>query len=352
MSSSAPVLWQPSPDRIADANMTRFRQRIAARYKVTLDDDHALYTWSIHHSDLFWSAWWDFANVIGDKGENILIDGDKMPGARFFPDARLNYAENLLGGFGDKNEFVFWGENQLKRRIDAKSIRSRVSQVQQALRAEGVTSADRVAALLPNIPETIFALLGVTSLGATWSSASPDFGVQGVVDRFGQISPRILFVIDGYYYNGKWIDCTDKIKALLPLLPDVHKIIVVPYDGEKVKLSQKIDGVTDWSTWLMQYAPADIIFERVPFDHPLFILFSSGTTGVPKCIVHGTGGSLLQLMKEHQLHCDIKPGDRVFYFTTCSWMMWNWLVTALASGANIMLYDGSPFYPDGNILFH
>jgi acetoacetyl-CoA synthetase len=351
MPSSSPLLWRPSDQRIAQANMTRFRNHVADVHGVVLADDRALHQWSIDDPASFWSQWWDDAGIIGDKGERILIDADQMPGARFFPDAKLNYAENLLHGLKDDNEIVFWGENRIKRRVDATVIRYTVSKIQQALHAHPLQVGDRVAALMPNTPEAIMAMLGVTSVGAVWSSASPDFGVQGIIDRFGQIAPRILLIVDGYFYNGKWIDCTDKIKQVKEALPDIEQIVVVPYDGEKVNLSQDIDGVVTWYDFLHAYAPMALSFTRVSFDQTSFILFSSGTTGVPKCIMHGTGGPLLQLMKEHQLHCDIKPHDRVFYFTTCSWMMWNWLVTAMASSANIMLYDGSPFAPNGHILF-
>ena len=349
--SAHSLVWQPSANQIAKANMTAFREWLNARRTVSLPDDHALYCWSVQSIEAFWSAWWDYAEIVGKKGERILIDADKMPGAQFFPDAQLNFAENMLRGLRDENEIVFWGENQIKRRLNATSICQTVSQVQQALQSWGITNQDRVAALLPNMPETVLAMLGVTAVGAMWSSASPDFGVQGVVDRFGQIAPKILFIIDGYYYNGKWIDCTDKIIALQTALPGIEHIVILPYDGETVRLSKSVEQVLLWPDELAKFTPATVTFNRVPFNHPQFILFSSGTTGVPKCIVHGTGGTLLQLMKEHQLHCDVKPNDRMLYYTTCGWMMWNWLVTGLASGASLLLYDGSPTYPDSNILF-
>lgn len=351
MSITTPVMWQPTPKQIAQSNLTDFRNWLQARHKINVADDQALYLWSITDIADFWSCLWDYLGIVGDKGERVLINADRMPGAQFFPDARLNYAENLLHGLRDEAEIVFWGENQLKRRLTASQVRAQVSQIQQGLTACGVTSHDRVAGLLPNVPEAMTGMLGVTSLGATWSSASPDFGIQGVVDRFGQIAPTVLFITDGYYYNGKWIDCTPKIKALQEALPQIKHIIVVPYDGETVRLSEHVANITLWSDWLAGHTPRPVTFERVPFNHPLFILFSSGTTGVPKCIVHGTGGTLLQLTKEHRLHCDIKPLDRVLYFTTCGWMMWNWLTNVMASGASLMLYDGSPFYPNGNILF-
>lgn len=351
MPVTTPVMWQPSQKQIEQSNLSDFRRWLQREHGKTLADDHALYQWSVDHIADFWWFLWEYLDIVGDRGNRALIDADKMPGAQFFPDARLNYAENLLHGLRDDNEMVFWGENQIKRRSSAQHIRQTVSQIQQGLRALGVTQNNRVAGLLPNMPETMLAMLGTASLGATWSSASPDFGIQGVVDRFGQIEPTVLFIVDGYYYNGKWVDCTDKIKALHDALPQIKHVIVIPYDGETVKLSQDLPHVTLWPDWLAQFTPQTITFERVPFNHPLFILFSSGTTGVPKCIVHGTGGTLLQLTKEHRLHCDIKKEDRVLYFTTCGWMMWNWLANVMASGASIMLYDGSPFYPDGNILF-
>ena len=350
------LIWQPSPAKITAANMTAFRGWLVTNHQIDLADDQALYAWSIVDVGLFWSLLWDFFGIVGEKGQRDLIDADKMPaagskGTQFFPDAQINYAENMLQGLTDANEIVFWGENQVKRRLNAATIRSTVSQVQQMLQTLGVTQEDRVAALLPNMPETVLAMLGATSLGATWSSASPDFGVQGVVDRFGQIAPKVLFIIDGYYYNGKWIDCTGKIAALQQALPEIKHVIVVPYDGMTVKLSQPLEQITPWPQALADITPRDIVFQRVPFNHPQFILFSSGTTGKPKCIVHSAGGPLLQLMKEHRLHCDVKPGDRILYYTTCGWMMWNWLVNALASSASLILYDGSPTYPDGNILF-
>ncbi len=350
-SAAADLLWQPSNTKIATANLTTFRTWLHTQHNINLADDRALYDWSITHIVDFWSACWDFFGLVGNKGERILIDADKMPGAQFFPDAKINYAENLLHNFRGDNDIVFWGETRIKRRLNATEVKHTISRVQQALQAANITVQDRVAALLPNMPEAVLAMLGVTSLGAAWSSASPDFGVQGVVDRFGQIAPTILLICDGYNYNGKWIDCTDKIKQLQSALPDIKHIIVVPYDGETVRLSQPLEQITTWHDWLEPFFSRDIAFTRVPFNHPSFILFSSGTTGVPKCIVHSAGGTLLQLMKEHRLHCDVKPQDRILYFTTCGWMMWNWLVTSLASGASLLLFDGSPTYPDGSILF-
>jgi acetoacetyl-CoA synthetase len=345
-----PLLWQPSPARIAQANITAFRHEIEQNHRLELPDYAALHHWSVAQPGPFWRNLWDYTDVIGDPGETLLTDSDKMPGAQWFPDARLNFAENLLRRRDDETAIVFWGEDKLKRSLSYNELYDRVARLTQALRAMGVHSGDRVAGYLPNMPETVIAMLATTSIGAIWSSCSPDFGVRGVIDRFGQIEPKVLFSADGYYYNGKSNDCLGKLNDILAELPTVEQLIVVPYAHEQATLTdlvkaQYLDDV------IAPYAAAELRFEQLPFDHPICIMFSSGTTGAPKCIVHGAGGTLLQHLKEHQLHTDIKPGDRLFYFTTCGWMMWNWLVSGLASGATLLLYDGSPFYPSGQILF-
>jgi acetoacetyl-CoA synthetase len=342
-------LWQPSADRVAAANVTRFMAEAARRHAVALPDFAALYRWSVGHAEDFWSELWDFCGVVGDKGKIVLADGDKMPGARFFPGARLNFAENLLRGGADETEdaIVFWGEDKVKRRLSHAELYAAVSRLAQALKAEGIGPSDRVAGYLPNMPETVIAMLATAALGAVWSSCSPDFGVKGVLDRFGQIEPKALILAEGYYYNGKAFDCLDKAREILGQLPSVRRAIVVPYTRERAAL----DGVphaVHLADYVHPFKPTAIAFARQEFNHPLYIMYSSGTTGVPKCIVHGAGGTLLQHLKEHVLHSDVKPGDRVFYFTTCGWMMWNWLVSGLAAGATLLLFDGSP---GGNILF-
>jgi acetoacetyl-CoA synthetase len=289
--------------------------------------------------------------VIGEPGAGpVLVDRDKMPGAKFFPNARLNFAENLLRRRDDADALVFWGEDKVKRRLSFRALYDQVSQCAQALAALGVGEGDRVAGYLPNMPEAVIAMLATTSLGAVWSSASPDFGVKGVLDRFGQIEPKVLFAAEGYYYNGKAFDCLEKIEAILNDMPSVTRAVIVPYTRDTRGRTLPVRAI-GWSEFLEDREPGEIAFRRVPFNHPVYVMFSSGTTGVPKCIVHGVGGTLLQHLKELRLHSDVKDDDRVFYFTTCGWMMWNWVVSALGCNATVLQYDGSPFHPSGNILF-
>jgi len=344
-------LWTPSARAVAAAPLTAFIKRAAAVSGRDLVDFDGLHRWSIEEREAFWSLLWDEAGVIGEKGERILIDGDRMPGARFFPDARLNFAENLLGHAGEGDALVFRGEDKVACRWSWADLREKVSRLQQYFRAQGIRPGDRIAAMMPNMPETIAAMLAATSLGAVWSSCSPDFGVQGVLDRFGQIEPAIFIAADGYWYNGKRIDIADKVAAALAAMPGVRKALIVDYLGRAEALAARSDRAETMAAAMAAYTPAALAFERLPFSHPLYILFSSGTTGIPKCIVHSAGGTLLQHLKEQKLHAGILPGDRFFYFTTCGWMMWNWLVSGLACGATLLLYDGSPFYPDGNAIF-
>lgn len=348
--TDASPLWQPSPERIEQAAVTRFRAAANARFGLSLADYDALWDWSVAKAEDFWRFLWDWAGVVGDPGPVVLADAGRMPGAQWFPQARLNYAENLLAGAPDGDAVVFWGEDTVKRRWSGAELRAEVSRLQQALRAAGVGPGDRVAAYMPNMPETLAAMLATVSLGAVWSSCSPDFGVQGVVDRFGQIEPKVLFVPDAYYYAGKAHDVRGKAAEVMKDLPTVTHAVVVPYVNADADVSVVPRGVA-YRDFLSPHAAGDVTYERMPFNHPLAILYSSGTTGKPKCIVHGAGGTLLQHIKEHRLHCDLNPGDRFFYFTTCGWMMWNWLMTGLASGTTLCLYDGSPFHPDGTILF-
>ena len=348
---SAQPLWTPPADRVANAFVTRFREDIAKRRGVDLPDFDALYDWSIAEPEIFWTEVWDACDVIAEtRGDRVLADADKMPGARFFPDARLNFAENLLRRRDDAPALIFWGEDKVRRRMSYAELYDHVSRTAAALKALGVEPGDRVAGLMANVPEAVIAMLATTSLGAIWSSASPDFGVQGVLDRFGQIEPKVLFAVDGYFYGGKTFDIRDKIREVAAELPSVRQTVVVPYTAERPDVAGIAKGV-GLDDFIAGHLGGDIEFTRLPFNHPIYILYSSGTTGVPKCIVHGAGGTLLQHLKEHRLHCDIHPGDRIFYFTTLGWMMWNWLVSGLASGATLLLYDGNPFHPDGNILF-
>ncbi|MBX9962031.1 MAG: acetoacetate--CoA ligase [Burkholderiales bacterium] len=343
-------LWSPSPERFAQANLSRFARQVERDFGERATDYDTLYAWSVHEPEKFWSALWDFCEVIGDKGGRVLLDADRMPGARWFPDARLNYAENQLRRRDDAPAMVFRGENKVRRTLTFREVHQTVSRLAQALRNAGVGPGDRVAAIVANMPEAILGLLATSSIGAIWSSCSPDFGVQGVLDRFGQIEPKVLLCVDGYFYGGKTHDNLGKLKEIAPRLPSLKRVVVIPYTSDLPNLEGIPDAFT-WGAFLEPFASGEIRFERLPFDHPLAILYSSGTTGVPKCIVHGQGGTLLQHLKEHQLQTDVKRDDRLFYFTTCGWMMWNWLASGLASGATLLLYDGSPFYPGANVLW-
>ncbi len=347
---TAPPLWQPGPERIKAAAITRFMDEASSLCDRPLGTYEALWEWSVADIENFWSLVWDFCEVIGEKGDRVVVDPERMPGARWFPEAQLNYAENLLRVRGPDKALIFWGEDRVKRHIDWDELHAGVSRCRQALVHAGVGTGDRVAGYLPNMPEAVIAMLATASLGAVWSSASPDFGVEGVLDRFGQIGPKVLFCTDGYFYNGSVIDCMDKNQQVAARLKGLLKTVVVPYAGSDPDIGKIAEGAK-WETFLAPFEPENIEFRRVAFDHPLFIMFSSGTTGVPKCIVHSVGGTLLQHLKEHRLHGDIRAGDRLFYFTTCGWMMWNWLVSGLASGATLLLYDGSPFAGDQTILF-
>ncbi len=344
-------LWRPSAARIAGADLTAFMAEAAARHGAPTQTPAAFQRWSVERSEDFWTLLWDWCGVIAEtRGQVTVADKDKLPSARWFPEARLNFAENLLRASGTGAAMAFWGEDQVKRRLSFDQVRATVSRLQQALVAMGVGRGDRVAGFLPNLPETMLAMLAATSLGAVWSSCSPDFGVQGVLDRFGQIEPKVLFVADGYFYGGKRFDSLAKAREILARLPSVETVVVIPYTTEAPALDG-LGNAVGWAEALAPYPAGEIAYVRVGFNDPLYIMYSSGTTGRPKCIVHGVGGTLLQHLKEHRLHCDVGPGDRLFFFTTCGWMMWNWLTSGLASGATLLLYDGLPFHPDGNILF-
>jgi acetoacetyl-CoA synthetase len=339
------ILWTPTESQVRSSHLAAFMKEAETAAGNTFENYAQLWEWSIQHRDAFWSLLWDSCGVIGHKGETVLENGDDMEKAVWFPEARLNYAQNLLQVRNDETAIVFRAEDQCEYSLTWNELYEQVASVAAWLRAQGVTSGMRVAAYLPNMPETIVAMLATTSLGAVWTSTSPDFGEDSVIDRFGQTRPDILFCADGYFYNGKRHESRSRVRNILQALPSVREVVEIPL----LNLEGQKTGVV-WSD-VLNTGHNGIDFVQTDFDHPLYILYSSGTTGKPKCIVHRSGGVLLQHLKEHQLHSNIRPGDRVFYFTTCGWMMWNWLASALASSATVMLYDGSPFAPDGSVLW-
>ncbi|MBK0020026.1 acetoacetate--CoA ligase [Brucella pseudogrignonensis] len=351
VSADSQPLWQPDAKRIAASNLEQFRVHAEKLTAQSLADYQALHRWSIEDRAAFWTLIWDFCEIIGERGETALIDKGHMREAKFFPYAKLNFAENLLRHKGDGEAVIFRGENKVERRLTWNDLQALVSKLQQFMLAEGVKPGDRIAGMMPNMPEAVALMLAASSIGAVWSSCSPDFGAQGVLDRFGQIEPKLFFACDGYWYNGKRIDVSDKITEVTAKLPSSKRSVIVTYLGEAEAVASKAANGIALDAALASFTAKTVEFTRLPFDHPLYILFSSGTTGIPKCIVHRAGGVLLQHLKEHRLHADIREGDRFFYFTTCGWMMWNWLASGIASGATLLLYDGSPFYPDGNVLF-
>jgi acetoacetyl-CoA synthetase len=337
-------IWTPDPDRADSSNMARF----AAKHGH--NDFDTLHRWSVDDPESFWSAVWNDLGVMGDRGEQVIAYGDELHETRFFPDARLNVAENLLAHRGPEPAIMFHSEDgSIVRTLGRDELRLMVGRLQAALERAGVRNGDRVAAWLPNIPETYAIMLAAAAIGATFSSTSPDFGVDGVVDRFSQVEPKVLFACDGYLYGGKVHDRLEPLNDVVEALPSVERTVIVPFFGDGS--ADRVQGAEMLDEFVAGIDPQEPVFTPLPFDHPWYVLFSSGTTGKPKCIIHRAGGVLLKHLVEHQLHSDVRPGDRVFYFTTAGWMMWNWLASGLASGATLVLFDGSPFHPDGNRLF-
>ncbi|HET7373689.1 MAG TPA: acetoacetate--CoA ligase, partial [Gemmatimonadaceae bacterium] len=358
-------LWTPSPEQIASANLTRFIAQVRGLGERTagVTDFDSLYEWSIRDLELFWSEVRRFGGMVGPPQdpdvacERVLIGRERMAppdpelGPRWFVGSRLNFAENLLRYRDDREAIVFWNELGAQRRLTYRQLFDEVMRVAGTLRSIGVGVGDRVAAFMPNIPETVIAMLAATSIGAVWSSCSPDFGVSGVLDRFGQIQPRVLFVADGYRYSGREIDCIDRVREIAERIPEIERVVVVPYLRSEPDVSSLRDAVL-WDDFAASVPrDAGATFEHLPFDHAVYIMYSSGTTGLPKCMVHGAGGTLLQHLKELMLHTDLTRDDRVFYFTTCGWMMWNWLVSCLAVGSTIILYDGASLIRHRPILW-
>ena len=341
-------MWQPTEEQINNSQMMDYMQLVNQKFGLSLKKYSQLYDWSIEKAEDFWGSFWEYSQIIHHSPYSQVVDDlGKMPGAKWFDGATLNFAENLLRHRDNKIAIRFHGEDGEQSSLTYKELHDQVSRLARSMREMGIVKNDRVAGFMPNIPETIITMLATASIGAIWSSCSPDFGIKGVLDRFQQIEPKLIFAADGYLYNGKTIDCLSKLKKILTDLPSIKKTIIVPFAGDSN--TNVIKNSMLWNDFLHKDS-GDIIFEQLPFDHPLYIMYSSGTTGLPKSIVHSAGGTLIQHLKELKLHTDLTQNDKIFYFTTCGWMMWNWLISSLAVGATIVLYDGSPFYPDGTAL--
>uniref|UniRef100_UPI00214902C7 AMP-binding protein n=1 Tax=Endozoicomonas sp. SESOKO1 TaxID=2828742 RepID=UPI00214902C7 len=337
------ALWIPDQKTITSSNLQAFINHVKDVTGLLLEDYADLYQWSIEDRPAFWQQLAEFYRVQFHSQPSAVVINDSMPDAQWFPDSTLNYAEHLLQRKDNKTALIFNGENGRRRTLSYRQLYQSVAAAQQGLIAAGIKKGDRIAAFMPNCPETIILMLAATALGAIWSSCSPDFGIQGVLDRFGQIGPRLLLTADGYFYGGKTIDCMEKTGQIQQKIPSLETIVVVPFVNPEPDIGPLKHAVL-WPDFCQPSNPS-VSIVPVEFNHPLFIMYSSGTTGVPKCIVHGHGGTLLQHLKELGLHTDLKAQDTIFYFTTCGWMMWNWLVSSLAIGATVVLYDGSPFYP-------
>ena len=341
------ALWQPSAEQIDNSHMRRFQQQLESNLNLSFGDYEQLHRWSIDSPEQFWEQLWHYTDIRSSQPyTSVLKHGDRFPGAQWFEGAKLNFAENLLRNRSDKTAIVARLENGARRTLSYRELYTQVAQLAAALRSAGVAAGDRVAGFMPNVPETIVAMLATSSIGAIWSSCSPDFGINGVMDRFGQIEPKVLFACDGYYYNGKTIDSTQRIGQICAKIDSIEQLVLVKVTEAVTDIPQAMD----YGDFLVKENTPKLQFEQLPFDHPLYIMYSSGTTGAPKCIVHGAGGTLLQQLKEQQLHSNLQPDDVLFYFTTCGWMMWNWLVAGLATEASIVLFDGSPFYPEPRSL--
>ncbi|MGD9330181.1 MAG: acetoacetate--CoA ligase [Desulfobacterales bacterium] len=345
------LLWQPTEDQIKQSNMYRYMQHVNARYEKSFASYEDLYQWSVGAIPDFWASIWDFMDILSSRGyQRVVDDVSKMPGARWFEGARLNFAENLLRYRDARTAILFKGESRPVARLTYAELYSAVARVAAALQNCGVTVGDRVVGFMPNMPQTIIAMLAATSLGATWSSCSPDFGIKGVLDRFGQIKPKVIFTANGYAFKGKAIDSLGRIADILAQLPSIEQVVVVPYTEKRPDIGAVPHAVL-WDDFIAGSEGRELVFAQLPFDHPLYIMYSSGTTGLPKCMVQSAGGILLHQMKELVLHTNLTRQDTIFYFTTCGWMMWNWLTCALATGATLVLFDGNPFHPHPGALW-
>ena len=346
----AKCLWAPSKERIQNANMTAFLQSVNQSHGKNFSNYDQLYEWSTKNIGAFWAQMWDFAEIIASKPyDQVIDDPEKMPGAKWFEGARLNFAENLLRSRNDSVALIFRGEDKVRRTLTYNELYKETAAVAASLKALGIQPGDRVVGYIPNMPESIIAMLAATSLGATWSSCSPDFGIKGVFDRFGQTKPRVLFTTDGYFFKGKTLNNMDKIAGIIDAVPSIEKVVFIPYTNEEPDIAS-LPNAVHYNAFKNEDA-TEIEFAQLPFDHPLYIMYSSGTTGLPKCMVQSAGGILINQMKELLLHTDLTPEDTIFYFTTCGWMMWNWLVASLSTGATLVLFDGNPFHPGPEFLW-